>query len=85
MHAFWMITLVFGIVSSIIAYGKGRNSLGWFLAGSFLGPFALIVAFLNPVEREGMFATCPACREVVREAAMRCHHCQSGLDADYSR
>lgn len=85
MHAFWLITLVFGIVASMIAYGKGRNSLGWFLAGSFLGPFALIVAFLAPVEREGMFATCHVCREIVREDALRCRYCQSELEAEYSR
>ena len=81
MHAFWLITLVFGVVASVIAYGKGRNSLGWFLAGSFLGPFALIVAFLGPVEREGMFAECPECREVVREEALRCRYCRTALEA----
>ncbi len=85
MHAFWLITLVFGIVASMIAYGKGRNSLGWFLAGSFLGPFALIVAFLTPVEREGMFASCPICREVVREDARRCRYCHAELEADFSQ
>ena len=83
MHAFWLITLVFGIVASIIAYGKGRNSLGWFIAGSFLGPFALIVAFLNPVERLGMYTRCPVCLEVIREDAMRCRHCHSQLKAEY--
>lgn len=80
MHAFWLITLVFGIVSSVIAYGKGRNSLGWFLAGSFLGPFALVVALLGPVQRDGMFSRCPECREVVHAEALRCRYCRTALE-----
>jgi hypothetical protein len=80
MHALWLVTFVFGVVSSVIASGKGRNSLGWFLAGMFLGPFALVVAFLPAVEREGMFARCPSCREVIREDAATCRYCHSAQD-----
>ena len=76
MHAFWLVTVVFGIVASIIAYGKGRNSMGWFVAGMFLGPFALVVALLSPIERLGMYRRCVACREVIREDAATCHYCQ---------
>ena len=79
MHAFWLVTVVFGMVASIIANGKGRNSLGWFLIGMFLGPFALVVVFLPPVEREGMFAQCPACREVIRADAGACRYCHTAL------
>ena len=46
MHAVFVVALVFGVVSSIIACSKGRNSLGWFLAGLLIGPFALVVAAL---------------------------------------
>jgi len=79
MHAFWFVTLAFGVVASIIAFGKGRNSLGWFVAGTFIGPFALIVAFLPPIEREGMFARCPSCREVIRADAGTCRYCHTAL------
>lgn len=79
MHAFWIVTFVFGIVASVIAQGKGRNSLGWLFAGMFLGPFALIVAFLPPVERAGMFTKCPACREVIREDAEACRYCRTRI------
>jgi hypothetical protein len=81
MHAFWLITMVFGITASVIANGKGRHSLGWFLSGMFLGPFALVVAFLPPVARHGMFSQCPACREVIREDAVTCRYCHSGLES----
>jgi hypothetical protein len=75
MHALWIITMVFGAVASLIAYGKGRNAMGWFLAGTFIGPFALVVAFLPPVSREGMFAQCPSCKEVIRADAATCRYC----------
>jgi len=77
MHAVWIITLVFGIIASLIAHGKGRNSLGWFLAGMMVGPFALIVAFLPPIFREGMYARCPVCKEVIREGAESCRFCHA--------
>ena len=79
MHAFWLVTFVFGIVASVIANGKGRNSLGWYLTGMFLGPFALIVAFLPPVERYGKFVKCPCCKEVIRQDADICRFCHNGI------
>jgi hypothetical protein len=44
-----------------------------------LGPFALIVAFLPPVERPGMFIKCPSCKEVIRQNAETCRYCHSGV------
>jgi hypothetical protein len=79
MHAFWLVTFVFGIVASVIAYSKGRNSLGWYMAGMFLGPFALIVAFLPPIERPGMFIRCPSCKEIIRQDAETCRFCHNGI------
>jgi hypothetical protein len=79
MHAVFIVALVFGIVSSIIACSKGRNSLGWFLAGLLIGPFALVVAALPPVARDGQFKRCPACAEVIRAEATRCRYCELTL------
>ncbi len=75
MHPVFIVALVFGVVSSIIAYSKGRNSLGWFIAGLLIGPFALVVAALPPVAREGQFKRCPGCAEIVLVEAVRCRHC----------
>lgn len=80
MDGLWIITFVFGVIASVIAYSKGRNSLGWFIAGMFVGPFALVVAFLPPVTRDGMFEACPACREVVHADAGTCRFCGSLLE-----
>ena len=77
MHAFWLVTLVFGVIASLIAHSKGRNSLGWFIAGMLVGPFGLVVALLPPVPREGMYVTCPSCKEVIRNDAGTCRYCHT--------
>lgn len=41
--------LLFAIFSAMIANGKGRSGLAWFLVGLLLGPFGLLVAFLPPL------------------------------------
>ncbi len=76
MEAVFVVALVFGVVSSIIACSKGRNSLGWFLAGLIIGPFALVVAALPPVVRAGQFKRCPGCAEIIQAQAVRCRHCE---------
>ncbi len=75
MHAVFIVALVFGVVSSIIACGQGRNSLGWFLAGLLIGPFALVVAAMPPVVRSGQFKRCHGCAEIIQAEAIRCRHC----------
>jgi hypothetical protein len=80
MDAVLVVALVFGVVSSIIACSKGRNSLGWFITGLIIGPFALVVAALPPVVREGQFKRCPGCAEIIQAEAIRCCHCESVLE-----
>ncbi len=75
MHVYIAVAITFAIAASVIAYSKGRNSLGWFLAGLLIGPFALIVAALGPVPREGLFVQCGACCEVIRAEATICRYC----------
>ena len=76
MYSFVFVALIFGLVSAIIAHGKGRNSLGWFLVGLALGPFSLIIAALPPKPKPGYFIHCPACSEVIRKDANVCRYCK---------
>ena len=75
MYGVILVALIFSVVASIIANSKGRNSLGWFIAGLLIGPFALVVAALPPVAREGQFKRCPGCAEIVLAEAVRCRYC----------
>ena len=85
MHMFMLAALSFALTAAVIGYSKGRNAFGWFACGFFIGPFALIVAGLPPVGREGQFAACPYCKEVIQSDATRCRFCGSPLAAEAER
>jgi phage FluMu protein Com len=70
-----VVALTFGVIAGLAARGRGRNGIGWFLAGVLVGPFALVVAVLPRVAREGLTIECPRCAEVIRVAAKACPHC----------
>ena len=80
MPMYIVVALMFGVVSAIVASSKGRNSLGWFIAGLLIGPFSLIVAALPPVPRAGQYHRCPACSEVIRAQADLCRYCGTRLE-----
>jgi len=80
MYVYILVAITFAITASVIAYSKGRNSLGWFLAGLLIGPFALVVAALSPVAREGQFSRCVACGEIIRAEASVCRYCGTAVE-----
>lgn len=80
MYVYILVAITFAITASVIAYSKGRNSLGWFLAGLLIGPFALVVAALSPVAREGQFSRCVACGEIIRAEASVCRFCGTAVE-----
>ena len=75
MFTYFFAAFIFAVAASAIAYNRGRNSLGWFVSGLFIGPFALIVATLPRVPREGQFVRCESCAEVIRAEANLCRFC----------
>jgi hypothetical protein len=76
-----LVAIIFGIVSGILARSKGRNTLGWFIAGLLIGPFALLVAVLPARPRDGHLAECPACREVIQAEASICRFCGTQFES----
>lgn len=80
-----LLALTFGTLAAVAARSRGRNSLGWFIAGMLVGPFALVVALLPLAAREGLTLSCPRCAEVVRQEARICRHCGEILLADDAR
>ena len=82
MYIYIAVAITFAVTASVIAYSKGRNSLGWFLAGLLIGPFSLVVAALGPVPREGVFSRCHACGEIVRAEASICRYCGREVQAE---
>jgi predicted membrane channel-forming protein YqfA (hemolysin III family) len=47
-----LVSAIFGIICAMIARKKNRSEAGWFAAGFFLAPIALIIiALLKPKRR----------------------------------
>lgn len=66
---FW---LLFGIVSAIIASGRGNSGCLWFGLGVLLGPIGVVLAFTTG-------ATCERCRKRISSKAEVCPYCQDRL------
>jgi hypothetical protein len=82
MHVYMLVAVVFAVTAALLAHSKGRSSVGWFLCGLVIGPFAFIVAALPPVVRRGRFSKCPTCGEVVRADANMCRYCRTELEPE---
>ena len=79
--AILLASLLFGIVTGLLAHHKARNALGWFIAGCLIGPFALLVVLLPMAVKPGVTRKCPQCGEIIRFEARICRHCQSTLSS----
>lgn len=90
---FLIVWLLFGVATGVIAAGKGRSGLGWFLLGCVIGVFGLvIIACLPSLKAQEVVVaradpqltqptkTCPECAETVLSAANVCKHCGHRFD-----
>lgn len=71
--------LIMGAIAGVLAHNKARNALGWFVAGCLVGPFALVVALLPMVHKQGVTQVCANCAEIVQARAQICRYCRSNL------
>ena len=62
--------VLFGLIGAAIGPKKGINTMGAFLAGVLLGPFALLMVFVT-----SNIKPCPQCAEKVNKDAKVCKHC----------
>ena len=85
------IWILSGIISAVIADGKGRNGCGWFILGCFLGPFGIIFALIvsknqeaveNEAIQNGTMKKCPYCAELIKAEAVKCRYCGTELKID---
>ncbi len=75
-----IIELGFAVATAMVASDRGRGKLAWFTLGLFLGPLALVIAYLTePLEwkalENGTHKKCSFCAELVKFEARVCRHC----------
>jgi RNA polymerase subunit RPABC4/transcription elongation factor Spt4 len=77
-------SIIFAVVTAIIANTKGLSPGKWTFIGFFLGPIGVIWALVTAKDqstleaeslRSGKFKKCPLCAEVIKKEASVCKHC----------
>ncbi|OQS41130.1 hypothetical protein B0T39_09225 [Chromobacterium haemolyticum] len=75
--------LIFSIIVIVVAEGRGRSRLWWFLISLVISPLLALIALLvlpniKADAREPNPQThvkCPDCAELVKREARKCKHC----------
>ncbi|MBF0105675.1 MAG: hypothetical protein HQM16_10155 [Deltaproteobacteria bacterium] len=77
MTAILFLGVFFGLISSGIAYDRGRSAVFWFVFGFLFHILGLIVIFLPRVARAGVNRECSNCKEIIKDKARVCRYCGS--------
>lgn len=77
-------SIIFAVVTAIIANTKGLSPGKWTVIGFILGPIGVIWVLVTAKDqstleaeslRSGKFKKCPLCAEVIKKEASVCKHC----------
>jgi hypothetical protein len=74
-----VVLVPFGIATSTLAAERGRPPLGWFIAGFFLGPIALLTIGFSSRVAGGAYKECVECQEAIFRTATTCPYCRNDL------
>ncbi len=83
-----LIQIVLGLITALVASGKGRSFWGWLIYGALFPPFALIYALLlkrddaalQMKRQQKALIQCPNCQEMIPPNSKRCQHCNHKID-----
>lgn len=62
----------FGLLTGVVAHGKGSNPLLWLLIGVICGPFGLIACFI-------VGRSCPFCESKINSRITICPNCKKSV------
>ncbi len=70
-----IISVVFGVVGSILAQTKGRSQILWFTLCAVIPLLVIAVLMLPAIAAAGVTKKCSHCAEIVKEDATMCKYC----------
>lgn len=75
MYRYLIISIIAGIIGSIIARRKGYNQIVWFILCAIV-PLLIVVILILPTKvAKGLTKKCNNCAEIIKEDALVCKHC----------
>ncbi|MFQ5543193.1 MAG: zinc ribbon domain-containing protein [Nitrospiria bacterium] len=82
----FLIPILIGLITAIIANSKGQNFLRWWIKGTLYAPFSLIYALFmkrtvsqTPGSKAAL-TKCPHCSAMLPVDATTCGHCKGEID-----